>query len=78
MGSLKVVGDPPVGGVIPQRCLEPLGGCAPFRGKPPDGHPIAGDEDGLAALDLVKDAREVSCGLCSRYRNHKYILSALI
>ena len=75
MGCLKVVCEPLIGRVVSQRGLESLGGCAPFRGEPADGHAVASDDDGLAALDLVKDVREVPCRLGGRYRNHEYILS---
>ncbi len=75
MGCLKVVGEPLIGGVVSQRGLEPLGGRAPFRGEPADRHSVASDDDGLAALDLVKDVGEVPCRLSGRYRNHEYILS---
>src|SRR5581483_2485824 len=37
-GCLEVVGESLVGGVVSQRGLEPLGGRAPFRGEPADGH----------------------------------------
>lgn len=60
MGCLKIVGEFLVGWVVPQRGLESLGGCAPLRGEPADRHPVAGDDDGLAVLDLVEDVREVS------------------
>jgi len=75
MGCLKVVGEPLIGRVVSQRGLEPLGGRAPFRGEPTDRHAVASDDDGLAALDLVKDVREVPCRLGGRYRNHEYTLS---
>ena len=75
MGCLKVVGEPLIGRVVSQRRLEPLSGRAPLRGEPTDRHAVAGDDDGLAALDLVKDVREVPCRLGGRYRNHEYILS---
>ena len=78
VGCLEIVGKSPIGGVVPQRSLESLGGCAPFWGESADGYAVTSDDDGLAALDLVKDVREVPCCLSGCYRNHSYILSDLI
>lgn len=75
MGRLQVVSEPLIGGVVSQRGLKPLGGRAPFRGETADRHPVASDDDSLAALDLVKDVREVPGRLGGCYRNHGYILS---
>lgn len=78
MGCFKVVGEPCIGGVIPKRSPEPLSGRAPFRGEPANRYPVASDDDGLAALDLVKDVREVPCRLRGRDSNHEYTVSDLI
>ena len=78
MRCLKVVSELFIGWVVSQCGLEPLSGRSPFRGEPTDRNAVAGDHDGLAALDLVKDVRKVPCRLSGRYRNHEYILSDLI
>lgn len=59
MGCLEVVGESLVCGAVLHRRLEPLGGRAPFRGEPTNRYPIASDNDGLTALDLIKNIREV-------------------
>jgi hypothetical protein len=78
MSCFEVVGEPRIGGIVPQGGLEPLRGRAPFRRETPDGYPVTGDHDGLAVLDLVEDAGEVPRRLSGSYRNHGYILSELI
>ena len=75
MDCLEVVGETLVGGVVPQRSLESLSGRAPFRGEPANRYPVTSDDDRLAALDLVKDIREVPRRLRGRYGNHEYTLS---
>ena len=63
MGCLKVVGESLVSRIVSQCGLKSLGGCASFWGQPADGYPVASDDGGLAALDLIEDARDLPCRL---------------
>ena len=78
MRALKVVGEAGVRRVIAQGGPEPVSRRPTLRDKPADGHPVAGDDDGLAMLDRVQDVSEAPRRLRGSHRDHEYTLSDLV